>query len=58
MGRVNVVKYMGETYRIPEMWLAGWLRSGRSVQAAVAFWHEQEMMEREFRRQRGLAVAA
>lgn len=42
-------KVDGRTYQIPGMWLAGFLRGrrGATVQDAVLWWHEQELMAEE-----------
>jgi hypothetical protein len=35
----------GRTYEIPDMWMAGATRFGRSYQEAVLLWHEQHQLE-------------
>lgn len=41
-----------------EMWLVGMARSGHSTLAAIQYWHEQEMVERQWLAQRSKRVAA
>ena len=35
----------GDTYMIPEMWVIGFCRSGRTVKDAVTHWLEQVQLE-------------
>ena len=34
----------GTEYMIPEMWVIGFCRSGRTVAEAIQHWHNQEML--------------
>ena len=40
------VKYAGETYMIPDIWIAGFCRNGRSIMDAIRHWHEQAQLEK------------
>ena len=44
------VKYKGEEYDIPELWISGFLcvRPGLTLIDAIKHWHEQEMLDRRF----------
>lgn len=56
MGRVNVVKYQGQTYRIPEMWFVARRQCGESILQAIEWWHEQVQMEQAFNAQQRKAA--
>jgi hypothetical protein len=45
-GRVVKATIKGRTYTIPDIWLAGFCWKNKcSVADAVAWWHEQQLME-------------
>lgn len=50
-----VAKIEGRTYEIPEMWMVGFCRGGKTPVDALRHWHEQEMMEVTFKAQRDAA---
>lgn len=50
-GRICVAKIDGQTYRIPDIWLVGATRGGRTIDEAVAVWHEQAQLEAQWNRE-------
>lgn len=42
--RTATVMVEGRTYHIPETWLLGATRAMGSTEAAIRFWHEQELL--------------
>lgn len=43
--KVRRVEIEGRVYEIPDMWLAGFCRAGRSVRDAIDYWHQQALLE-------------
>lgn len=46
MSRYLNVRIDGNAYRIPEMWLIGAERQGKTVLEAIQYWHEQAVIAR------------
>ncbi len=51
------VKYAGESYNIPGIWIAGFCsRDGRHPLDAIRYWHEQAELEKVWQAQQARAT--
>lgn len=59
-GRTTTAKIEGQTYEIPEIWLAGITRArsdrpALTIHEAIIFWHEQAQLEKVWQSQQKVA---